>query len=108
MAEPLEVVNAAAVSRPLRALRTILNTPPVVPLLPSNTLNPFTKRDGFGSSSVIVPTPVPSTMAAFAELNRRTINDSEIPSCRVSPRTTTWTVPLVPPMGIVTVPLVAV
>ena len=58
--------------RPLAALSVTVNVAFVVPESPSITVASFTERAGGASSSVIVPTPWPSAIVAFAGLERLT------------------------------------
>ena len=78
------------------------------PVLPSVTLTSLTRREGSGSSSTIVPSPVSSAIVLPPEaLDSLTLKVS-LPSDRVSPTICTGITVVVAPAGMVAVPLVAV
>jgi hypothetical protein len=78
----------------------------VFPLLPSTTATSSIESDGGGSSSRIVPNPLPSAIVALTAFERTTVYVSSA-SSRRSPLTCTVKVRDVSPAGIVSVPLVA-
>jgi hypothetical protein len=72
----------------LGALRLTLKLALTVPVFPSVTVTLPTETVGGGSSSVIVPTPVPSAMVTLTASDRLTVKVSSI-SSSVSPLTRT-------------------
>jgi hypothetical protein len=78
----------------------------LLPLFPSRIATSLIESDGGGSSSTIVPTPVPSAIVALTGFDRVTVYVSSN-SSRTSPLTCTITVADVSPAGIVAVPLAA-
>jgi hypothetical protein len=56
--------------RPLAALKVAVKVAAVVPVLPSATVMSPTASVGAASSSVIVPTPVPSRIVALLAPDR--------------------------------------
>ena len=54
----------------------------VVPLSPSVTVTSFTESEGAPSSSVIVPTPVPSATDALTAFERLSVKVSSVSSIR--------------------------
>jgi hypothetical protein len=73
------------------------------PVLPSRIATSLIESEGGGSSSMIVPTPVPSAIVALTGLESVTAYDSST-SSSASPFTCTVTVADVSPAWIVTVP----
>jgi hypothetical protein len=82
-----------------------VNVALVFPLLPSTTATSLIESDGGGSSSRIVPRPLPSAIVALTGFERTTVYVSST-SSSTSPFTCTITVCNVSPGGIVSVPLV--
>ena len=62
---PSTVAYATVTSLPLAAPSVTVNVAVVVPVLPSTTVRSPIDSAGAGSSSVIVPAPVPSASVAF-------------------------------------------
>jgi hypothetical protein len=84
-----------------------LNAAVTVPALPSVTATSLMNNEGAASSSVIVPTPVPSAIVAFVGTDKTTLNVS-LDSLSVSPLTVIETFCVVTPAAKVNVPLPAV
>ena len=78
-----------------------------VPVFPSVTVLLPIETVGTGSSSVIVPTPVPSAIVALTGFESSTVNVS-LSSSSVSPFTSTGSVSVVSPGRKVSVPDAAV
>ena len=91
---------------PLTALMVTVKFAFSVPVSPSVTVTSLIDSVGVGSSSVIVPTPVASAIAAFVAFERLTVYVS-FASSRTSPTTGTVIVRVVTPAGKVSVPFVA-
>ena len=91
---------------PLAAESDTVKVALTVPLSPSVTVTLLTESVGWASSSVIVPTPIPSAIVTLDGFDRLSVNVS-FASSSVSPWTRTVTCFVVSPAAKLSVPEVA-
>ncbi len=103
---PSAVAKSTEAASPLTADSVTVKLNAVLPLLPSASETSAMLMPGAASSFAIVPVATPSKSVALVGPESVSVNVSSA-SNSVSPFTTTVTVPLAWPAGIVNVPLFA-